>query len=176
MSVTQYYVGSSIDGFIADPDGGLDWLMQFGEVEGLTEHYERFIRDVGAVAMGSRTYEFVLDHDGAWPYTQPAWVFTSRDLPTPPEADIRLTDADVTEVHAEMVAAAGGRNVWLVGGGALVAEFAAQGLLDEIWLGVAPVTLGAGFPLLPIRIDAPMRLTEVTRFGDTFAELRYSLR
>jgi len=176
MTLTQYYVASSIDGFIADPDGGLDWLMQFNDVEGVTQHYERFIADVGAIAMGSRTYEFILGEDLPWPYTdRPAWVFTSRELPTIAGADLRFTSADVADVHAEMVRAAGERNIWLIGGGALVAGFAARGLLDEIWLGVAPVSLGAGFPLLPVRIDTPMRLTDVTRFGDTFVELRYRL-
>jgi len=176
MSLTQYYVAASIDGFIADPDGRLDWLMQFNDVEGVGQHYERFISGVGAIAMGSRTYEFVLAEGSPWPYTDlPAWVFTSRDLPTIPGADLRFTSDDVTHVHAQMLEAAGERNIWLIGGGALVAAFAAQGLLDEILLGVAPVTLGAGVPLLPVRIDKPMRLTDVTRFGDTFVELRYRL-
>jgi dihydrofolate reductase len=176
MTLTQYYVASSIDGYIADPDGRLDWLMQFNDVEGVGQHYERFIADVGAIAMGSRTYEFVLGEGIPWPYTdRPAWVFTSRELPPIPGADLRFTYDDVADVHAEMLEAAGHRNIWLIGGGALVAAFAARGLLDEIWLGVAPVTLGAGAPLLPLRIDTPMQLTEVTRFGDTFVELRYRL-
>jgi dihydrofolate reductase len=74
-----------------------------------------------------------------------------------------------------MAEAAGERDVWLVGGGALAAEFASAGLLDEIQLGLAPVTRGAGAPLLPIRIDAPMALEEVTRFGSGFLMLRYAL-
>jgi dihydrofolate reductase len=177
MTLTQYYVASSIDGFIADPDGRLDWLMQFNDVEGVGQHYERFIADVGAIAMGSRTYEFILGEDLPWPYTdRPAWVFTTRDLPRIPDADVRFTRGDVAAVHAEMVAAAAGRNVWLVGGGELVARFAERRLLDEVWLGIAPVTLGGGFPLLPIRLDKPWRLTDVTRFGETFVELRYRLR
>ena len=126
--------------------------------------------------MGSRTYEFVLRH-GSWPYAAiPTWVFTTRDLPVIPDADLRFTSADVADAHAQMVAAAGGRNVWLVGGGALVARFAERRLLDELWLGIAPVTLGGGFPLLPIRSDDPWRLTDVKRFGEAFVMLRYSLR
>jgi dihydrofolate reductase len=176
MTLTQYYVASSIDGFIADADERLDWLLQFNDVEGLSEHYEEFFADIGAIAMGSRTYEFVLRH-GSWPYAAiPTWVFTTRDLPVIPDADLRFTSADVADAHAQMVAAAGGRNVWLVGGGALVARFAERRLLDELWLGIAPVTLGGGFPLLPIRSDDPWRLTDVKRFGEAFVMLRYSLR
>jgi dihydrofolate reductase len=176
MTLTQYYVASSIDGFIADADERLDWLLQFNDVEGLSEHYEEFFADIGAIAMGSRTYEFVL-RQGSWPYAAiPTWVFTTRDLPVIPDADLRFTSADVADAHAQMVAAAGGRNVWLVGGGALVARFAERRLLDELWLGIAPVTLGGGFPLLPIRSDDPWRLTDVKRFGEAFVMLRYSLR
>jgi dihydrofolate reductase len=177
MTLTQYYVASSLDGYIADPDERLDWLMQFDAVEGVHEHYERFVAGVGAIAMGSRTYEFVLAQDTAWPYADlPTWVFTTRDLQRIPGADLRFVRGDVAAAHADMVVAAGGRNVWLVGGGELVAGFVGLGLVDELWLGVAPVTLGAGFPLLPIRMDTPARLLEVTRFGDTFVELRYRLR
>jgi hypothetical protein len=58
---TQYYTASSLDGFIAGPDNCLDWLMQFGNVEGTS--YPDFIRDVGALAMGSATYEWLLWHE-----------------------------------------------------------------------------------------------------------------
>jgi dihydrofolate reductase len=76
-------------------------------------------------------------------------VFTHRELPVLRDADIRFVEGDVAPVHGEMVRLAGGRNVWLVGGGELVGAFADQGLLDEVWLGVQPVFLGAGAPLLP---------------------------
>ena len=76
-----------------------------------------------------------------------------------PGARIEFTSGDVAPVHAEMVAAAGGRNVWIVGGGDLAGQFADAGLLDEVLVTIAPVTLGAGAPLLPRRIE--LRLDEV---------------
>ncbi len=73
-----------------------------------------------------------------------------------------------------MTEAAAGRNLWVVGGGDLVGQFHDQGLLDEIILGVAPVFLGSGAPLLPRRITAPaLELVDVTRYGTTFVTLRY---
>ena len=84
---TQYYTASSIDGFIADPDNSLDWLFQFSEESGMEDQYPKFIANVGAMAMGSTTYEWVADHTGfltdasKWEYTIPTWVFSSRDLP-----------------------------------------------------------------------------------------------
>lgn len=175
---TQYYTAASLDGFIADPDHALDWLLQFSA----TADYAAFIGDVGALAMGATTYEWLLADlarqgaDAPWPYDQPAWVFTSRALPTPPGADVRFVRGDVRPVHARMVAEAGGRNVWLVGGGELVGQFHDHGLVDELIVTVAPVTLGGGAPLLPRAITTPpLRLVAVRTYGDTFAQLRYEV-
>jgi dihydrofolate reductase len=177
MTRTQYYVAASIDGYIADANGRLDWLFQFDSAEGVAEHYKAFIDGIGALAMGAATYEFVLAHGGkSWPYKGlPTWVFTHRELPTFPEADIRFTQEDVGAVHEQMVRAAGGKNIWLVGGGNLVAQFAQRGLLNELLLGVAPVVLGGGAPLLPASITTPLELKGITRFGRGMVELRYEL-
>jgi dihydrofolate reductase len=175
---TQYYVAASIDGYIADRTGSLDWLLQFNDVPGLlTDHYRSFMARVGAIAMGAATYAFVLEQGmAAWPYPGVrTWVFTHRELPLPPDGDVVLTADDVGAVHAQMVEAAAGRNIWLVGGGALVGQFAERGLLDEIWLGVAPVVLGGGVPVLPARLPGVLALTDVTRFERGFLELRYTV-
>jgi dihydrofolate reductase len=180
---TQYYTATSIDGFIADADNSLDWLFQFGEVTDMDQEYPRFIAEVGALAMGSTTYEWLVEHTGflddpsKWEYDHPAYVFSSRDLPRPDGPDIRFVSGDVGPVHAEMVTAAGGKNVWLVGGGDLVGQFHDQGLLDEIILGVASVTLGSGAQLLPRKITTPpLRLLEATQHGGSFATLRYAVQ
>ena len=176
---TQYYTATSLDGFIADEDNSLDWLLQLGEPEGLDEEYPRFIADVGAIAMGSTTYEWIVEHTGfltdptKWEYDQPTWVFSSRELPKPDGLDIRFVSGDVAPVHAAMVEAAAGKNVWLVGGGDLVGQFADAGLLDEVILGLAPVFLGRGAPLLPRRITTPLELVQATTHGTTFVMLRY---
>jgi dihydrofolate reductase len=128
--------------------------------------------------MGSSTYEWVLDHEGIvedpskWPYELPCWVFTSRELHVVPGAQIELVSGDVRPVHRELVAAAGGKNVWVVGGGDLVGQFADAGLLDEVIVYVAPVTLGAGKPLLARRVE--LKLEETGRNGD-FVAARYSV-
>src|SRR5512134_561466 len=102
-SLTQYYTATSLDGFIADRNNSLDWLFQWGD--GDETDYPEFISRVGALAMGSTTYQWVRDHNAAkgepdrWDYTQPAWVFTTRSLPTVPGADIRFVKGDVRPVH-----------------------------------------------------------------------------
>lgn len=182
---TQYYTATSIDGFIADADNSLDWLFAVGSSgdDGpMEEEYPAFMAEVGAMAMGSTTYEWIAGHTGfledptKWEYTLPTWVFSHRDLPVPDGLDIRVVADDVRPVHAEMAAAAAGKNIWLVGGGDLVGQFHDAGLLDELFIGVAPVFLGAGAPLLPRRIEASaLRLVDVTRFGQTFVTLRYAV-
>jgi dihydrofolate reductase len=177
---TQYYTASSLDGFIADPHDSLDWLFPLGDVAETS--YPAFIREVGALAMGSATYQWMLRHVvGAeppqpWPYQQPTWVFTSRTLPTVPGADIRFVRGDVRPVHQAMVAAAAGKNVWIVGGGELAGQFYDHGLLDELFVQVGSVTLGAGKPLLPRAITSPpLRLVSVRAVGTGFAELHYEV-
>ncbi|MGO4257828.1 dihydrofolate reductase family protein [Marmoricola sp. RAF53] len=152
--VTQYFTASSLDGFIAaEPEDGLAWLLTRQIDQAGPQGYEAFIAEVGALVMGSTTYQWLLDHDdGPWPYAMPTWVLTHRDFPAP-EGDVRFTDAPVPQVHAAMVEAAGEKNVWLVGGGDLVGQFHDHGLLDEVWIQYAPLTLGSGAPLLPRRIE-----------------------
>lgn len=179
---TQYYTAATLDGFIATLDDSLDWLFPLGDIAETS--YSAFIRDVGALAMGSSTYEWMLRHfvgpevkeRQSWPYQQPAWVFTSRTLPPIPGAGIRFVRGDVRPVHAEMAAAAGGKNVWIVGGGELVGQFYDRGLLDEIFVQIGSVTLGAGKPLLPRAITSPpLKLLSVRAVGTGFAELHYEV-
>ena len=179
---TQYYTATSIDGFLADDENSLDWLDQFGAVEGMEDHYRQFVDGVGALAMGSTTYEWIvvhedlLEHPDRWPYEVPAWVFSTRELPAVEGADVRFVEGDVAPVHADMVRAADGENVWLAGGGDLVGQFHDHGLLDELILTVAPVTLGSGAPLLPRRLTTPpLQLVDVERAGDVFAVLTYTV-
>jgi dihydrofolate reductase len=180
VGLTQYYTATTLDGFIADPDNSLEWLFTRKREDDGPLNYGEFIAEVGALAMGSTTYEWILDHEFGgkdqaewrWPYDVPCWVFTHRELPVVPDAPIELTSGDVATVHAEMVGAAGDRNVWIVGGGDLVGQFADVGLLDEVIVSIAPVTLGAGAPLLPRRIE--LHLEELGRNGD-FVAARFSV-
>ena len=180
MTLTQYYTATTLDGFIADPDDSLDWLVTRRQDLAGPLNYGAFIAEVGALAMGSTTYEWILEHEGAgkdfaewkWPYDIPCWVFTHRELTVVPGAQIEFTSDDVATVHEKMVAAAGGRNAWIAGGGDLAGQFAEAGLLDEVIVYIAPATLGAGAPLLPRRLE--LRLEELERNGD-FACARFSV-
>lgn len=159
---THFYTATSLDGFIATPEHSLDWLLSQDIDEHGPMHYEGFITGIGALAMGASTYEWLLRNDPAgWSYAIPVWVFTHRELPVPEGADVRFARGDVAPVHAQMQAAAGEKGLWIVGGGELAGQFADAGLLDEVWVQFAPVTLGSGAPLLPRRLD--LELLETAR-------------
>lgn len=179
---THYYTATSIDGFIADERDSLAWLFQLGDDPGATRRYEAFVAGIGAIVMGSGTYAWLLreeirDDPGRWPYAQPTWVFSSRELPGLPGADLRFVSGPVEPVHAEIAALLPeGEDLWLVGGGGLVGMFLDAGLLDELHLGVAPVFLGTGAPLLPRRlVTPPLELVGCTQQG-AFAQLDYRVQ
>lgn len=176
---THYYTASSLDGFIATSDHSLDWLLKQDIDENGPMAYDGFRATLGAMALGANTYEWVLAHEGSWPYTLPTWVFTHRELSVPgnggmPEnGTVSLTQAELRSVHAEMTAAAGDKDLWIVGGGDLAGQFADAGLLDEVWVQYAPVTLGAGAPVLPRALD--LELLEVAQ-NRNFMCGRYRVR
>ena len=160
MTRVQYFTACTLDGFIADENQSLDWLFEapHGEDDG---SWDEFIGGVGPMVMGATTYEWMLRHFDMLKQPQqwcdfyddrPCWVFSHRDQPLIPTVDIRMVSGDVRPVYDEMVTTLPGKNVWIVGGGDLAGQFDDAGLLDEVWLGMRPVFLGAGAPLLPRRI------------------------
>jgi dihydrofolate reductase len=174
VALRQLYIAQSLDGYIADEEGGVRWLEEAGGGEdyGYSEFYSR----VGAVALGAATYEQIL----AWGvpgYDVPTWVFTHRDLAVPPDtdADIRFTDRAPSEVVAAMDEAAGEKNVWLVGGAALAAQWIDERLLDELILFVVPLLLGGGIRLFERTKRTKVDLVDTKPYKTGLVELRYRL-
>ena len=171
---TIYYTATSLDGFLATPDDDVSWLDTRPQPS--EDTFTPMMAKVGAVCMGASTYRFLLKHldgGGAWPHPkQPSWVFTHHKLPVPAGADVRFVQGDVRPVHEAMRKAAGGKDLWIVGGGALAAAVLAAGLLDQLVVTGASCTLGEGKPLLPMR--AELKLLGARALGTGFAELRYA--
>ena len=173
MSRTQYYTAMSLDGFLADEQGSLDWLFRAPHGDNGEQRWNDFFSNVGAMAMGATTYLWAVEHESLlenpakwheYYEDRPCWVFGHGDLPAIPGADLRFVSGDVRPVHAEMSAVAQERNIWIVGGGELVGQFHDAGLLDEMRVSIAPVVLGAGTPLIPRRIE-DMRVESVEQDG-----------
>lgn len=162
MTRTIYYTATSLDGYLADEDDSLEWLFaQEIDPEG-PMNYNDFIGGIGAVVMGRTTYEWVCGHleheDEEWAYVMPTFVFTHGELSSVNDADVRFLSGDVATAHPALVTAAGDKDIWVVGGGDLAAQFADAGLLDDVMVSIAPVTLGAGRPLFPRRFDLELKI------------------
>ena len=173
MTPVRGFIAASLDGYIADRDGNLDWLTPFDDVD---SGYGAFIAEIGTVVMGRATYEAVRVLPGGWPYAgRRGLVLTSRPLPDAPvgvEAWMAGVPALIDHVRTQGDGAA-----WVVGGGGLQAAFLAVGALDRLDLFVIPVLLGGGIPLFPPDVTPARRLTleETERYSNGMVRLRYAL-
>ena len=160
-----YFTASSLDGFVVDEADSLDWLLTRDVDANGPFGYQAFIESVGALVMGSATYEWLVENQpGDWMYEQPSWVLTSRPGCIVAGHPVRTFDGSVEALHPELVAAAGGRDIWLVGGGRAAAQFVTAGLVDELIVSYAPCSLGQGAQLLPTRSE--WKLVESAVNGD----------
>jgi dihydrofolate reductase len=162
---TIYYTASSIDGFIVDERDSLEWLLSRNIDADGPFGYSAFSKWVGALVMGATTYEWILANDSEeWQYKQPTWVLTHRPNIVRAGDPVRVFQGDVTELHPLLLEAAGYQDVWVVGGGDAAAQFAREGLIDELIVSYAPCTLGTGGRLLPTH--AEWKLVESAVNGD----------
>jgi dihydrofolate reductase len=181
VASTQYYAASSLDGYIARPDGNIDWLQTYGVEADLGDgpmsdgSYDEFYGGVGAMVMGSATYEWILAHIKEWTYDRPTWIFTSRDLPQPPDGEVRFTSEDATVVRDAAMEAAGGKNVWMVGGGNLASQWADKQLIDEVIVTVVPVFIGEGLPFFARAVKGELRHLSTKTHENGMVELRYRM-
>ena len=186
MSLVRYYAASTLDGYIAESDDTIDWLLEYdghyeeAESDANQAGYEAFYEGIGALVMGSVTYEFVLAQGSAWPYAgKPSWVLSSRELPKPAGegVDVRVVSREIPELIDEMVESAGDRDLWIVGGGNVASQFADHGLLDRVEVTLVPVVLGEGKPLFDRRLPAgSMQLLGARTFSSGMVGLNYEIR
>jgi dihydrofolate reductase len=185
MTRFVYATATTLDGYLADPDHSLDWLFVVDGGEESLSDLETFVRGVRVMVEGSSTYLWVLEHENLVEHPEKwaefygdrtTYVFTSRtDLPVVPGADVHFVNGSVADHLDAIKAAAGGHDVWIVGGGDLVGQFADAGALDEIHVSIAPVTLGGGAPLLPRRLDSTrLTLTEARPIGQ-FIQAKFTV-
>ncbi len=161
---TVYFTASSLDGYIVDEADSLDWLTSRVIDKDGPFNYDAFINTIGCLVMGSATYEWVVNnHPGDWMYEQPSWVLTHRQEVIAQGQPVQMFNGDVAELHPKLVSAAAGKDVWVVGGGNVAAQFVQADLIDEMIVTYAPCSLGGGSRLLPIRSEWTMVESAVNR-------------
>jgi dihydrofolate reductase len=181
MGSFVYYTATSLNGYIADENNSLQWLFDVGPGP---ESFSDFIKNVGVQVMGASTYEWLLSNEnmletpGKWQQVfgdLPTRVFTSRTLPRPDSSSFEFLKGSVSEHVEDLKALAGPRDIWVVGGGNLAAQFCDAGVLDRIHLTLAPVFLSGGTPILPRFVpSSSLRLIEARPQGQ-FVEIVYDV-
>jgi dihydrofolate reductase len=173
------YIATSLDGFIARKDGGLDWLNEANALVPADEDlgFRAFMNSVDALIMGRKTYETVLSF-GKWPYGKTPVVVLSRNaIPFPPGLPNTVThSSEPLRALLKRLSGQGIRHVY-VDGGRTIQGFLAEGLVDEITVTVIPVILGSGIPLFG-SVDDDIRLTHVrtTAYDFGFVQTTYSVK
>jgi dihydrofolate reductase len=186
VSLVRYYAAQSLDGYIAESDDTLDWLLKYeGRYENADSDadqagYDAFYEGIGALVSGSTTYEWVLEHLNDWPYGgKRCWVLSSRELPKPEGegVDVRIVSGEIPDLIDEMLDSAGDRDLWIVGGGNVASQFADHGLLDRVEVTVVPVVLGEGKQLFDRRLPGgPMQLLSTNAFSSGMVGLTYEVK
>jgi len=164
------YLAVSLDGFIAESDGSVSFLDDFGSEE---FGFGDFIEGVGAAVMGSTTYEQVLGF--GWPYGDtPTLVLTSRELDVPDGAHVTFS-AERTGDAIRAFAAETDKRIWVIGGGKVVTAALQSGAVDTLELYIMPIALGRGIPLFTEPCEGPLALIESHAFGNGVVRLVYTI-
>lgn len=163
-------MASSLDGFIARPDGSYDWLVADPSID-----FGALYKEFDAAVMGRKTYDVGLaaGADGSIPGADV--VVFSRTLPTSTSRGVRVTNEDPRTVVAELKKKKG-RDIWLFGGGELFRYLLDGGLVDTVELAVMPVMIGEGIPVLPPGTAANLVLSDMQRLPSGIVVLAYSVK
>ena len=176
MLTGHVFIATSLDGFIARPDGSLDWLMAIG-AEGEDHGFDAMMASVDGLIMGRGTFEQVLAFD-AWPYTKPVVVLSRTlnqgDIPDALIEKVTLSTLAPTDLMAEL--SGKGWNRAYVDGGKVIQSFLAEGLIADMIVTRAPVLIGEGLPLFGvIPKDIPLRHIETRSFPSGLVSSRYEV-
>lgn len=166
----RLYIAASLDGFIAAPDGSVEWLEPFFDAD---YGFEAFISGIGCAVMGRKTYEQVLEF-GDWPYPDhDVWVLSRTPLSDLPPRTLAWTDSPAGLVR-HLRATIGEGDCWLIGGGETLREFEKLGVVEEYEIFIMPVLLGTGIPLFPAPFpEARLELRDVTAWENGAVRLQY---
>ena len=176
MIKTVLYIATSLDGFIARPDGNLDWLTSMPNPQNHDYGYAEFLNTIGTIVMGRKTYHEIIGFGVDWPYNEiKSYVVTSdKDLKIQSPNTFLLTE-NLNDFVEEMKNQSN-KDFWLVGGGQLIKSFLDAGLIDKMIITVIPKVIGQGIPLFAGTInETNWKLIEVVSFDTGVVNLTYEI-
>lgn len=141
------YIATSIDGYIATPDGSIEWLNEISNPNKSDHGYNALLDSIDTVLMGGRTYHEIIGFGVEWPYkNKKTYVVSRRNSNVTPKENVHFITEDIV-AKISTLKNENGKDIWLVGGGELTTMLLNANLIDEMRLCVAPVILGQGIPL-----------------------------
>ncbi len=146
MKKLVLYIATSIDGYIARPDGKVDWL-EYPDfmIKGEDFGYQKFMKTIDTTVMGGATYKEVLGFGVPWPYPDKKnYVFTRSNYPA--DENVSFVGDNIGQFIRDLKKASG-KDIWLIGGGKINSMMMAEDLIDEMIISVMPITIGEGIPL-----------------------------
>jgi len=167
------FVATTLDGFIADVDGGIDWLMEVPNPDKTDYGYAELMKNTDALVMGRSTFEKVLTF-GEWFYTKPVFVLSSSltEVPENLIGKVEIVKGDIQDV-VQNLNSQGYKNLY-IDGGKLIQSFLKEDLIDELIINKIPILLGKGIPLFG-EIDQRLKFkhTKTEVFNDSLVMSRY---
>lgn len=168
-------IATSADGYVARPDGGLDWLTERPAPKGFYGLPE-FERSTDAKILGRKTFDRSLELGARFGGKTVHYVFSRRPAPASVPAGVRFVTEPIA-AFAERIRKQAGKNLWMMGGGEIIASFLDVDAIDEFILTVVPVFIGEGIPLLaPRHRQVTLRLLGVQQFPDGVVQLHYEVQ
>lgn len=167
-------IATSADGFIARPDGNLDWLTERPAPKGFYG-LPAFTKSIDAKLLGRKTYDLSLRFGAHFAGT-PHYVFSRRRPPARIPDGVQFVSEKIA-AFAKRLRAEKGKNIWMMGGGEIIAAFLDEGAIDEFIITVMPTFIGEGLPLIaPRHREVPLRLLAVKRFSNGVVQLHYRVQ
>ena len=166
------HIGTSADGYIARPDGDLGWLTSRPKPDGFYG-MSAFMKSIDTTVIGRKTYEMSLRLGAKFDSKRRTIVFTRHAPPGDAPSGVEFEDGGIGRFVSRLREEPG-KDIWLMGGGDLIASFLDEGAIDEFVLTVAPVFIGDGIPLIGRRHrNVALDLQSVERFADGVVQLHY---
>ena len=141
------YIATSLDGFIARPDGNLDWLTSFPQPKSGDYGYNDLLNSISTIVMGRKTYDEILAFGIEWPYTEYNTYVVTKNKSYKTTTPNTFTLNENLGTFVKSIKDKSEKDIWLVGGGSLVTAFINENILDKMIISKVPVLLGEGIPL-----------------------------
>jgi dihydrofolate reductase len=168
------HIATSADGYIARRDGDIDWLTSRPAPKGFYG-LPKFARSIDATILGRKTFDLSIKMGATFSANDVHYVFSRRPAPAHAPPGVEFVTESITAFVTRLRKKAG-KNIWMMGGGEIIASFLSEGAIDEFVISVIPTFIGEGIPLIaPKHLDVPLRLRSAKSFPDGVVQLHYEV-